>query len=97
MNEHPAFLVFYGTLTTIVRAADEDAAFDAFLGALNPPRKKYYWDSPEQREQDKSFGRYVPPIRDEVTIRRPPSSDRAWIEDSGDAAFLALLPELESA
>lgn len=69
----------YGTVMTFVRAPDEEAAFDSFCAA---------------RFAQSSFGRYVPPSRDEVTVRRPTEADRAWIEDSGNPAFLALLDEL---
>lgn len=84
------WLVFWGTQTTIVRASTEARAFDAFLGAIAPKSDSTY-------SNGQSFGRFVPPGRDEVTIRRPRESDRGWIEDSGDKAFLALLPELVDA
>lgn len=84
------WLVFWGTQTTIVRASDEDRAFAAFIDAIVPPPRVSY-------DGGKSFGRFVPPVREEVTIRRPRESDRGWIEDSGDKAFLALLPELVDA
>lgn len=82
VNEHPAWLVFFGTLTTIVRAADEHDAYWAFINAYRP---------------DTKMGRIMAPTPDEVTIRRPILSDRKWIEDSHDARFIALLPELVDA
>lgn len=71
------WLVFYGTLTTTVRADSEHDAWFCFIDALRPPRPQ--------------FGHFVFPTREEVTIRRPRASDRSWIEDSGDPNFLALL------
>lgn len=84
------WLVMWGTQTTTVRAPDEDAAFARFLAAVVPPSRGTY-------NGGQSFGRFVPPAREEVTIRRPRESDRGWIEDSANPAFLALLPELVDA
>lgn len=80
MNEYPAWLVFWGTLTTIVRAPDEASAYSAFIAAHFPKRQG---------------SRITPPRLNEVKIRRPRESDRGWIVDSGEMAFVALLAELE--
>lgn len=82
-----AFLCFYGTRTALVRAPDADAAYEAFLDGLAPPGRRAH----------PSYGRMMPPARDEVQIRRPTEADRAWIADSGDPSWLALLNEMEPA
>lgn len=79
------YLVFCGTLTTIVRAQNEEGAWYHFLA-----NREHVGDVRIKAGQ----GRLVPPTRDEVTIRRPTEADRGWIEDSRNPAFLALLPEL---
>lgn len=85
------WLVFYGTLTTTVRAVDEDGAFKVFLNQRDQ-RRQHSW-----RSDGKDFGGFVPPTRDEVTIRLPTERDRGWIEDSGDKRFIALLSQLVEA
>lgn len=77
------FLVFWGTLTTIVRATDEADAYACFIAAHFPNHQRH--------------GRIVPPRLNEVKIRRPRESDRGWIEDSGDPAFMELLLEITTA
>lgn len=74
------YLAFYGTLTTIVQAENEADAYVVFCSQ--------HFGSASR------FGRVTPPTHDEVTIRRPRQSDRAWLEDSGSAEFVALLGEL---
>lgn len=80
MKANTPWLVLFGTRTAIVRAGSEDAAFVAFRAAFSPDGGK--------------MGRIIPPVRNECTIRRPTEADRGWIEDSGNAEFMALLPEL---
>lgn len=80
MRANTPWLIHFGTRTAIVRAGSKDAAFAAFKAQFSPDGGK--------------TGRLTPPERSEVTIRRPRESDRGWIEDSGNAEFLALLREL---
>lgn len=86
------WLVFYGTLTSIVDADDEGSAFDAFLSLVGRPQPRTRWHKPEP--YNARMGRYVPPAREEVTIRPPMERDRGWIEESEDQRFLALLDDL---
>lgn len=77
-----SYLVFYGTQTTIVRASTEHKAWILFCQTWAPA-------SPH--------GHFARPVRSEVSIRRPRSSDRGWIEDSRNPEFIALLGELVDA
>lgn len=78
--DRPSWLVFYGTHTAIVKAADEWAAYRQFVSVFSPDHG------------DK--GRLAPPTRNEVRIRRPTEADRGWIEDSRSPVFMALLREI---
>lgn len=96
MSDDPAFLVFWGTLTTLVRAPNEELAYQRFC--IDAFGVKQFWRGPDavDHPEPPRHGQARPmlPTRDEVTIRRPRADDRGWIEDSRDPAFLALLPEL---
>lgn len=104
MTTRVPWLIFYGTLTTTVSAVDEDCAWEAFLrqgeggrpGDRNPVWDGEKWVTYVEWVRT-CYGRIMPPVREEVTIRRPRASDRAWIQDSGNPAFLALLDDLVDA
>lgn len=80
-----AWLVSYGTLTTLVRG--EETRRGAYMEFL---RVAFPYENP-------SDGRLMPPTEDEVVIRKLRPEDAEWIEQYKSKPFNAALNELRSA